>query len=685
MSEPILRKLGPNDRGKENNSTTNSLGSPQGLVGLQNLGNTCYMNGALQALSNCQQLTRFILDCPGFLKKGKCLSQSYSELIRQMWDSDAAQYAVPTGVIRNIKSIYPAFRGCTQQDTQEFLRCFLEQLHDELKDPFGTGSSGSKLSNSISDTTKPSTTTNLNQGNRSIISDTFEFKISSSVVCSSCNNVSTIGETFKDLSIPIPSRNHPFYQAATQSSSSEDSELVNGTPSSTSSISSGSSSSLSLSSPIENSDNNICDGDTSRSQSSKGSNSKSNIITNKRKKKMKKKKPETTTSEEGQQQQQEKQFSDSNCSDSKAIQRSHTYTLVVTDWFWNWLSFLSAWLWGPNVSLMDCLSIFFGTDPLEGDNEYSCDVCTKKNRGVKYLKILELPEVLCIHFKRYESIGSAKITTHVSFPLKDLDLSPFLSDSAKPQCTTYNLIACICHHGSALLTGHYTTYALNCYDDQWYEFDDQYVTLVSESQIESCEAYILFYQKVSPDGAIDERREIANRLLNLSLREHQTNGGGDGGDGENSNSARGSIDCDSDSSRTSEKDENECDDGNGCKIPASEATNGNQDAMMNESASKRKLASLEKLTNCQVEQLELNKGVTYFISKQWVNKFNTFVEPGPITNNDFLCCHNKVLKSREPFVRDLCYPINESVWTYLRDLHSGGPQCTRLEACDSCD
>ena len=30
----------------------------------------------------------------------------------------------------------------------------------------------------------------------------------------------------------------------------------------------------------------------------------------------------------------------------------------------------------------------------------------------------------------------------------------------------------------------------------------------------------------------------------------------------------------------------------------------------------------------------------YFISKQWLNRFLTFADPGPITNTDFLCQHN---------------------------------------------
>ena len=42
--------------------------------------------------------------------------------------------------------------------------------------------------------------------------------------------------------------------------------------------------------------------------------------------------------------------------------------------------------------------------------------------------------------------------------------------------------------------GHYTAYALNYVSDQWYEFDDKYVTEVDRQQVENCEAYVLFYR-----------------------------------------------------------------------------------------------------------------------------------------------------------------------------------------------
>lgn len=29
----------------------------------------------------------------------------------------------------------------------------------------------------------------------------------------------------------------------------------------------------------------------------------------------------------------------------------------------------------------------------------------------------------------------------------------------------------------------------------------------------------------------------------------------------------------------------------------------------------------------------------FYVSREWLNKFNTFAEPGPITNHTFLCSH----------------------------------------------
>lgn len=137
-----------------------------------------------------------------------------------------------------------------------------------------------------------------------------------------------------------------------------------------------------------------------------------------------------------------------------------------------------------------------------------------------------LPQILCIHLKRFrhEVMYSFKISSHVSFPLEGLDLRPFLAKECTSQITTYDLLSVICHHGTAgsecahrsgpspgpqgvcnspassVTGGHYIAYCQNVINGQWYEFDDQYVTEVHETVVQSAEAYVLFYRWVCALG-----------------------------------------------------------------------------------------------------------------------------------------------------------------------------------------
>uniref|UniRef100_A0A3B3DFL4 Ubiquitin carboxyl-terminal hydrolase 20 n=1 Tax=Oryzias melastigma TaxID=30732 RepID=A0A3B3DFL4_ORYME len=123
---------------------------PRGLTGMKNIGNSCYMNAALQALSNCPPLTQFFLDCSGLVRTDKkpALCKSYQKLISELWHKKRPSYVVPTSLSHGIKLVNPMFRGYAQQDTQEFLRCLMDQLHEELKEPLtecnmsGDGSDG---------------------------------------------------------------------------------------------------------------------------------------------------------------------------------------------------------------------------------------------------------------------------------------------------------------------------------------------------------------------------------------------------------------------------------------------------------------------------------------------------------------------------------------------------------------
>ena len=90
-------------------------------------------------------------------------------------------------------------------------------------------------------------------------------------------------------------------------------------------------------------------------------------------------------------------------------------------WMFSWFN---SWFWGPVIMLHNCLQAFFTADELKGDNMYSCECCKKLRNGIKFSRVMELPEVLCIHLKRFhhEFMFSTKICSYVKFPLEGLDM-----------------------------------------------------------------------------------------------------------------------------------------------------------------------------------------------------------------------------------------------------------------------
>ncbi|POM69847.1 Ubiquitin-specific protease [Phytophthora palmivora] len=67
--------------------------------------------------------------------------------------------------------------------------------------------------------------------------------------------------------------------------------------------------------------------------------------------------------------------------------------------------------------------------------------------------------------------------------------------------TKYNLYGVVNHQG-ALGGGHYTAYAKNFVDDQWYYYDDERVRVVEEQQVVSPSAYLLFYIRSDMEGVL---------------------------------------------------------------------------------------------------------------------------------------------------------------------------------------
>uniref|UniRef100_A0A8B9RCH0 Ubiquitin carboxyl-terminal hydrolase n=1 Tax=Astyanax mexicanus TaxID=7994 RepID=A0A8B9RCH0_ASTMX len=622
---------------------------PRGLTGMKNIGNSCYMNAALQALSNCPPLTQFFLDCSGLVRTDKkpALCKSYQKLISELWHKKRPSYVVPTSLFHGIKLVNPMFRGYAQQDTQEFLRCLMDQLHEELKEPFADCSSSAD-----SGPERNLDNRNHSNGDCSPSEDDFLSCDSGSgsergdgergsgtgggdaelLIQDECVGPRSTGgisekerqkerrkedkgeertqEMDEDADVDTAAQEEPAERAGEQATMHRPASRPCSPTHSVQELHSKLSSSPPRSSPLR----------ASPIYAFK----KAQMLLGAKKKKQSRFRSVISDIFDGsilslvqcltcdRVSTTVETFQDLSLPipgkedlaklHSSIHQSAPAKTGVCTDTYASqgWISYIMdsirrfvvscipSWFWGPMVTLEDCLAAFFAADELKGDNMYSCERC-------KNLSFYFVLQILCIHLKRFrhEVMYSFKISSHVSFPLEGLDLKPFLAKESPSQITTYDLLSVICHHGTAG-SGHYIAYSQNVINGQWYEFDDQYVTEVHETVVQNAEAYVLFYRKSSEE----------------SVRERQ-------------------------------------------KVVA--------------------LANLKEPSLLQ-----------FYISREWLNKFNTFTEPGPITNHTFLCQHGGIPPTKYHYVDDLVVILPQNVWEYLYNRFGGGPAVNHLYVCAIC-
>ena len=89
--------------------------------------------------------------------------------------------------------------------------------------------------------------------------------------------------------------------------------------------------------------------------------------------------------------------------------------------------------------------------------------------------------------------GGGKLQTHVDFPIEGLDMSEFILEN-DGQKYVYDLFGISNHYGG-MGGGHYTAFAKNWKENQWYHFDDSSCSKTSASRIVTDAAYNLFYRR----------------------------------------------------------------------------------------------------------------------------------------------------------------------------------------------
>lgn len=196
-----------------------------GRMGLQNLGNTCYMNSALQCLVHIPELTHyFLFDCHyGELNEDNPLgmdgkvANAFAQLIHQLFDKKTTKsnYCSPREFKSMVGHYNSMFSGYHQQDSQEFLAFLLDGLHEDLnrimKKPFTENVELDEKD--VEDIEKikelaEKSWQNHKLRNDSIVIDLFVGLYKSTLECPVCGKISITFDPFSDLTLPLPVENY---------------------------------------------------------------------------------------------------------------------------------------------------------------------------------------------------------------------------------------------------------------------------------------------------------------------------------------------------------------------------------------------------------------------------------------------------------------------------------------------
>eukprot|EP00250_Pteridium_aquilinum_P022705 c25588_g1_i1 orf=296-1549(+) len=199
--------------------STSAQGSgTMGLTGLQNLGNTCFMNSALQCLAHTPQIMGFFLqdysqeiNRHNLLGMEGELATTFGDLLRQLWVSGKKSVA-PRAFKAKLARFAPQFSGHKQHDTQELLAFLLDGLHEDLnrvrQKPF---IELKDLEGRTDDDVANQSWKNHKARNDSIIVDICQGQYKSTLVCPVCDKVSVTFDPFMYLSLPLSSSMNPSF------------------------------------------------------------------------------------------------------------------------------------------------------------------------------------------------------------------------------------------------------------------------------------------------------------------------------------------------------------------------------------------------------------------------------------------------------------------------------------------
>ncbi|KAJ7068863.1 hypothetical protein B0H15DRAFT_871868, partial [Mycena belliarum] len=188
-----------------------------GTLGLGNMGNTCFMNSALQCLAHEPELAEYFLTSvyqeelnpENPLGMHGAIAEAFGTLLQRIWASSGQSNSYsPRDFKAQLQRFAPQFSGYQQHDSQELVAFLLDGLHEDLnrvkqkpyvEKPDWEGGGDLELVQLAQKSWD-----GYMLRNDSVIVDLFQGQYQSTLVCPECRKVSITFDPFMYLTLPLP-------------------------------------------------------------------------------------------------------------------------------------------------------------------------------------------------------------------------------------------------------------------------------------------------------------------------------------------------------------------------------------------------------------------------------------------------------------------------------------------------